>query len=105
MWTCRFNVEVGPVVIIRTAGARFSSIPFMSGREMKKLIPIYSEGTIDSDLVQEGQNNLVDYFQKKGFYDIKVTTDYSAATRASFARIQNRSREKAQGRPHSLPWQ
>jgi outer membrane protein insertion porin family len=71
-----FNVEVGPVVMIRTTGARFSSIPFMSGREMKKLIPIFSEGTIDADLVQEGQNNLVDYFQKKGFYDVKVTTDF-----------------------------
>ena len=71
-----FEVEVGPVVMIRTTGARFSSIPFMSGREMKKLIPIYSEGTIDPDLVEEGQQNLVDYFQKKGFYDVKVTTDF-----------------------------
>ena len=71
-----FNVQVGPVVMIRTTGARFSSIPFMSGREMKKLIPIFSEGTIDADLVQEGQKNLVDCFQKKGFYDVKVTTDF-----------------------------
>ncbi len=71
-----FKIETGPVVIIRTTGARLSSIPFMSSREMKRLIPIYSEGAIDSDLVQEGQNNLVDYFQKKGFFDVKVTTDF-----------------------------
>lgn len=71
-----FNVEVGPIVVVRTTGARLSAFPFMSQREMKKLIPIYSEGTIDPDLVQEGERNLVDYFQTKGFFDVKVTTDF-----------------------------
>jgi outer membrane protein insertion porin family len=71
-----FEVEAGPVVVVRTTGARLSKIPFMSTREMKKLIPIYSEGAIDSDLVQEGQQNLTDYLQNKGFFDAKVTTDF-----------------------------
>jgi outer membrane protein insertion porin family len=70
-----FEIGLGPLVEIRTSGARLSAIPFMSGREMKKLIPVYSEGTIDNDLVQEGEQNLTDYFQKKGFFDVKVTTD------------------------------
>jgi len=70
-----FEVELGPLVLVRTTGARVSWIPFMSGREMNKLIPIYSEGTIDPDLVQEGQQNLIDHFQDKGFFDVKVTTD------------------------------
>jgi outer membrane protein assembly factor BamA len=69
-------VEVGPEVLVRTAGARLSAIPFMSGREMRRLIPIYSEGAIDPDLVQEGQQNLSDYFQAKGFFDVKVSTDF-----------------------------
>jgi outer membrane protein assembly factor BamA len=71
-----FKVEVGPVVTVRTIGAKLTSIPLLAGRLMKKLIPIYSEGTIDQDLVAEGQRNLADYFQKKGFYNVKVTTDY-----------------------------
>lgn len=71
-----FKVELGPVVTVRTAGARLSAIPFLASRQMKKLIPIYSEGTIDRDLVEEGQRNLTDYFQKKGFYDAKVTTQF-----------------------------
>jgi outer membrane protein insertion porin family len=71
-----FKVQVGPVVTIRTEGARLSIIPGLSGREKKKLIPIYSEGSIDRELVEEGQRNLTDYFQKKGFYDVKVTTDF-----------------------------
>jgi outer membrane protein assembly factor BamA len=61
-----FNVEGGPAVMIRTTGARLSSIPFMSGREMKKLIPNYSEGTIDNDLVQEGQQKSCGVFREEG---------------------------------------
>lgn len=71
-----FKVELGPVVTVRTVGARLTAIPFLAGRQMKKLIPIYSEGTIDRDLVEEGQRNLTDYFQKKGFYDATVTINF-----------------------------
>ncbi len=71
-----FKITTGPVVIVRETGARLTWIPFMSGREKKKLIPIYSEGTIDRDLVQEGRQNLTDYFQKKGFFDVKVATTF-----------------------------
>jgi outer membrane protein insertion porin family len=73
-----FKVEVGPLVIVRVTGARFSMLPFMSGRQIKKLIPIYSEGTIDRDLVQEGEQNLIDYFQKKGYTDAQVKTTYES---------------------------
>jgi outer membrane protein insertion porin family len=70
-----FKVEPGPIVVVRTTGARLSWIPFMSARAMKKLIPIFSEGAIDADLVREGQQNLTDYFQKKGFFHANVTSD------------------------------
>ena len=71
-----FKVDIGPVVSVRTTGARLSSLPFLSGRQEKKLIPIYSEGTIDRDLVREGQQNLIEYFQKKGYFDVEVKTNY-----------------------------
>jgi outer membrane protein insertion porin family len=71
-----FHVEVGPVVNVRMVGAKLSIIPFLATREKKKLIPIYSEATVDQDLVAEGERNLIDYFQKKGFYDVKVNTDF-----------------------------
>jgi len=71
-----FKVDVGPVVTVRTEGARLTMIPLYSSRLKKTLIPIYSEGTVDQDLVQEGQRNLTDYFQKKGYYDATVTTDF-----------------------------
>jgi len=69
-----FHVDLGPIVVVRATGARLSRIPFLSGREQRKLIPIYSEGAIDRDLVNEGEQNLIDYFQKKGFFDVHVNT-------------------------------
>ncbi len=67
-----FKVNLGPVVTVRVTGAKLSALPFLSGREMKKLIPIYSERSIDNDLVQEGQQNLIDYFQKKGYFHVAI---------------------------------
>jgi len=67
-----FKVKLGPVIKVRTMGAKLSWLPFLSARQMKKLIPIYSERSIDRELVEEGQQNLVDYFQKKGYFDAAV---------------------------------
>jgi outer membrane protein insertion porin family len=71
-----FQVKTGPVVTVRTVGARLTVIPYLKRRVMKQLIPIYSEGAVDQELVDEGQRNLRDYFQKKGYYDAKVATNY-----------------------------
>ena len=71
-----FKVELGPLVTVRVTGARLSMIPLLSGRQIKQLISIYSEGTIDRDLVQEGEQNLVDYFQKKGYFNVRVETTF-----------------------------
>ena len=67
-----FKVQLGKVITVRTTGAKLTVLGFLSGRQMKKLIPIYSEGSIDREIVEEGQQNLVDYFQKKGYFDATV---------------------------------
>lgn len=74
-----FTVETGPEVNVRSTGARLSVVPFLSGRQARKLIPIYSEGAVDPELVSEGRANLEDYFQKKGYFDVKVTTHFARA--------------------------
>ncbi|HXJ88430.1 MAG TPA: POTRA domain-containing protein [Candidatus Binatia bacterium] len=71
-----FKVKVGPLVMIRAEGAKLSLIPYVGRRQIKKLVPIYSEGGVDRELVDEGQRNLADYFQKKGYSDVKVTTSF-----------------------------
>jgi outer membrane protein insertion porin family len=66
----------GPIVKVHVAGAKLSPLPFLRDRQMQKLIPIFSEGTVDPDLVEEGRRNLVDFFQSKGYFDAKVTTNF-----------------------------
>jgi len=70
------QAQPGPIVKVRVLGAKLSWLPFLRGRQMKKLIPIFSEGTVDPDLVEEGRRNLIDFFQSKGYFDAKVTADF-----------------------------
>jgi outer membrane protein insertion porin family len=66
----------GPVVMVQVVGANLSWLPFLRKGQMKKLIPIFSEGTVDADLVEEGRRNLIDFFQSKGYFDVKVATHF-----------------------------
>ena len=84
-----FKVELGPVVTVRASGAKLSWLPFLSGRAMRRLIPIYSERSLDSDLVEEGQENLVDYFQKKGYFDVAVRVNLKREPDQVLVRIRN----------------
>lgn len=70
------NVDTGPMIDIRVVGAKLSWIPFQSGRQKKKLISIYDEGSIDPDIIEESRRNLVDYFQRKGYFNAQVTTKH-----------------------------
>ncbi len=63
----RFQVSRGPEVRISATGAKISK------RDLKQLIPVYDEGAVDPDLLDEGDGNLRDYFQKKGYFDVHVT--------------------------------
>lgn len=60
------QVTQGPIIAIKTEGGR------VSGRTLRKIIPIYEENSVDPDLVEEGSRNLVSYFQGKGYFDVKV---------------------------------
>jgi outer membrane protein assembly factor BamA len=70
------NAQPGPLVKIGIQGAKLSRMPFLRTRRMKRLIPIYAEGSVDPDLVEEGRQNLIDFFQSKGYFNVKVTTDF-----------------------------
>jgi outer membrane protein insertion porin family len=65
-----FDIQPGPVVSIRVTGATVSK------RALKRLIPIYEENAIDSELVAEGERNLVNYFQSKSYFDAKVASHF-----------------------------
>jgi outer membrane protein insertion porin family len=59
-------VDPGPIVTVRIEGAR------LWDRTVQKLIPVYQENSVDQDLIDEGQRNLVSYFQSKSYFDVAV---------------------------------
>ena len=69
------NVDTGPIIEIRVVGAKLSWLPFLASREKKKLISIYDEESIDPDIVEESRRNLQDYFERKGYFEVKVNTN------------------------------
>ncbi len=66
-----FDINRGPVVDVKVEGAKLRR-----GR-VKKLVPIYEEGAVDDDLLNEGARNIRDYFQSQGYFDVQVTYDQS----------------------------
>ena len=61
------NANQGPLVKVVVEGAKFSR-----GR-LKLLLPIYQEGTIDNDLLNEGTYNLKDFLLQEGYFDATVS--------------------------------
>jgi outer membrane protein insertion porin family len=61
-----YEVTAGPRVRIEVSGAKLSK-----GR-LKKLLPIYAEGAVDEDLLQEGRRNIRDFLQREGYFDADV---------------------------------
>ena len=67
-----FEVERGPLLSVRITGAHVWK------RTIERLIPVYEENSVDSDLVAEGERNLISYFESKGYFDVKIETHRNA---------------------------
>ncbi len=61
------EVEQGPRVELSVNGAKFSQ------GELKKLIPIYQEGAVDADLLEEGKRNIRERLERQGYFDADVS--------------------------------
>ncbi|HWZ12315.1 MAG TPA: POTRA domain-containing protein [Acidobacteriaceae bacterium] len=62
-----FLANQGEIIAVKTEGAKLSK------RKIKRLVPVYEEGALDEDLLNEGARNIRDYFQRDGFFDTTVT--------------------------------
>jgi len=60
------DVTEGPRVQITVTGASFSQ------GELKKLIPVYQEGAVDADLLEEGKRNIRELLERQGYFDADV---------------------------------
>jgi outer membrane protein insertion porin family len=45
----------------------------ISDKTLRMLVPIFEEGAVDSELVNEGRDNIVGYYQQLGFFDASAT--------------------------------
>jgi outer membrane protein assembly complex protein YaeT len=62
----RFTANRGPVVRVEVHGASIDR------ERVKHIIPIYQEGSVDEDLLTEGNRRLRDYYQRLGYFDARV---------------------------------
>jgi outer membrane protein insertion porin family len=60
------TVTPGPIVNVTTPGTKISK------GQLRQNVPIFEEHTVDDDLLNEGRNNLRDYFQSQGYSDVDV---------------------------------
>jgi len=60
------ELTAGPGVRVEVVGAKISS------KQLRKLLPIYQEGAVDEDLLQEGRRALRDYLEGEGYFDAQV---------------------------------
>ncbi len=61
------EVTQGPRVEVTVTGAKFSE------GELKRLIPIYQEGAVDPDLLEEGKRNIRERLERQGYFDADVS--------------------------------
>jgi outer membrane protein insertion porin family len=60
------EVEAGAVVQIGVEGFRLSKA------SIRRNVPVYEEGALDDDLLNEGQRNLLSYMESRGYFDADV---------------------------------
>ena len=69
----RFSATRGPVVKVIVEHTS------LGPERIRRLIPVYEEGAVDEDLLNEGNRRLRDYFQRLGYYDARVTHEQQSA--------------------------
>jgi outer membrane protein assembly complex protein YaeT len=60
------HIEAGPRIQVNTIGSEIGR-----GR-LRRLVPIFEEHAVDHDLLVEGQHNIRDYLQSKGYFAAEV---------------------------------
>ena len=65
--TPELEFNLGPQVQVQVRNAKISA------GDLRSLLPIYEERSVDRDLLEEGTRDLASYFQSQGYYDAQVT--------------------------------
>jgi outer membrane protein insertion porin family len=65
------DVSEGARVKVTVTGAKFSN------GDIKKMVPIFQEGSVDTDLLEEGKRNIRERLEREGYFDESV--EYTSA--------------------------
>jgi outer membrane protein insertion porin family len=80
-----FTLYAGLEVRVAVDGAK------VPARTLRKLVPIYQEGAVDEDLLQEGRRALREYFERDGFFDAQVNYTTSDSTAQKTGNVTHRA--------------
>ena len=69
------EVNAGPTVRLTVEGAK------LSRGELRKLIPVYQEASVDPDLLEEGKRNLREHMEREGYFDANVDYTITSLTK------------------------
>ena len=61
-----FGVEQGPIVQVKVEGAKISK------SRLRLLVPVFEEGAVDNDLLNEGTFNMKDFLEQEGYFAPRV---------------------------------
>src|SRR5487761_637000 len=78
------DVIAGPRVRVEVTGAKISA------KQLRKLVPIYEEGDVDPDLLEEGRRNIRNMLQGEGYFDatVKYTSQEDPTTHVELIRYE-----------------
>jgi outer membrane protein insertion porin family len=71
------DVVAGPRIRVVTEGAKVSQ------GKLRQLVPVFEEQSVDRDLLVEGANNLRQYLESQGYFNVKV--DFASKSGANGA--------------------
>ena len=78
------GIQIDPgkttTVQVTEEGSKDSQI---SGKTLRTLVPIFEEGAVDSELVNEGRDNIVGYYRQLGFFDASATAQVTEGANQS----------------------
>jgi outer membrane protein assembly complex protein YaeT len=60
-------VDPGQFTLVETTGYRISK------KTIRQLVPVFEEGTVDPDLIEEGRTQILAYMQQKGYFEAVVS--------------------------------
>ena len=63
-----FQIDRGPVVKVAAEGFK------LRRRVLRRLVPIYEEGAVDEDLLNEGRRNIENHLQTLGYFEATATS-------------------------------